>query len=100
MVSSNNKNKGPFGIEGYNIPMCQHPYQTLKYSVPKQKGNNFVDIMSGVTKHNPGPGTHEIKMEWIKPGPKAAKGAKKNSYIDQVVEYELKYKWPSSHTVS
>lgn len=100
MVKSNGKNKSPFGIEGYNLPIQQHPYFTPKYSVPKLKGVNFVDIMTGVTKHNPGPGTHDVKMQWIKPGPKAAKGGKRNTYIDQIVEYEKKFQFPSSHQVS
>ena len=99
MVNSNNKNKGPFGIEGYNLPLCESRQTIIKYSVPKDKGKNFVDVMAGVTKAVPGPGAHDVKMEWVKKGPKAPKGGKKGTYIDEIVDYEKKYQWPSSHNV-
>ena len=82
------------------MPKCESKPTKISWKIPQEKGKNFVDVVSGITKNNPAANAYDVKMPWLRTGPKNIKGGKKSTYIDLVIEYEEKYKFPSSQTVS
>jgi len=78
------KKNNVFGIDGYNLPITQ-PYKGGRvHGFPKEKGKNFADVAASYVKYNTGPGGHDVKLNWIRPGPKNIKGGPRNTFLDQI----------------
>ena len=96
MVKMTMKNTDVFGIDGYNLPVCELKSKGLSFKVPQEKAKGFGEVQANYTKNQPGPGAHKVEFQWAQPEKKQYP-TKKNSYIEQIYHLEKKKVSPSEY---
>ena len=98
MVGISNAYK--WGIEEYNIPLSesQKP-RPIKYSIPKEKNQTYMDKIIRRGGINPDPAHYDIKSKW-KAQLGVMKGGERQTFLNETMKVSSKLPSPNSYSPS